>query len=216
MKMSTEYAHCLSLHTLACVAMLVGLLGSASPAQLVLFGTPAPLSYARYRVVLETPQTIFRWQDAAVVVRVQNRLGLPVDGIPVTFQVDPSWARYASIRPARALTQGGRVRVMLRADMVGLVWITVRVGVVTKRVAITVVMPIATGYGPAVGAAHDRGKLTVSRASCALLATARRTQEARYAVESLRIDGEVGVHRSLDRWYRGSPYGRHGMGAGRT
>jgi len=111
----------------------------------------APLSYARYRVALETPQTIFRWQDAAVVVHVQNGQGLPADGIPVTFQVDPAWARYVSIRPARALTQGGRVRVMLWADMVGLVWITARVGTVTQRAAITVVMPIATGYGPAVG-----------------------------------------------------------------
>jgi len=38
--MSTQRAHCLSLHTLACVAMLVGLLGAASPAQPVLLGTP--------------------------------------------------------------------------------------------------------------------------------------------------------------------------------
>lgn len=149
--MSTQRAHCLGLHTLARVAMLVGLLGSASPAQPVLLGTPSPLSYARYRVALETPQTIFRWQDAAVVVHVRNGQGLPANGVPVTFQVDPAWARYVSIRPAHALTQGGRVRVMLRADMVGLVWITARVGAVTQRAAIAVVMPIATGYGPAVG-----------------------------------------------------------------
>lgn len=146
--MSTKRAHCLGLHTVAWVAILVGFLGSASPAQPVLLGTPSPLSYVRYRVALETPQTIFRWQDTAVVVRVQNRQGFPVDGIPVTLQVDPAWARYASIRPARALTQSGRVRVMLRADMIGLMWVTARVGAVTQRAAITVVMPIATGYGP--------------------------------------------------------------------
>ena len=98
-----------------------------------------------YRVALEAPNTIFRRQDAALVVCVQNGPGLPVDGIPVTFQVDPAWARYVSIRPARALTQGGRARTMLRAESVGLMGVTVRVGSFTKRAAITVVMPVATG-----------------------------------------------------------------------
>ncbi|MBI3327097.1 MAG: hypothetical protein HYZ81_10415 [Nitrospinae bacterium] len=175
--MTTQRTPCLGRHTVAWVAILVGLLGSASPAQPVLLSAPLPLSYARYRVALETPQTIFQWQDAAVVVRVQNGQGLLVDGIPVTFQVDPAWARYASIRPARALTQGGRARATLRADRVGLVWFTVRVGAVTQRAAIAVVMPIATAYGPAVRAAHERRQLTCPRASGALLETARRTQE---------------------------------------
>lgn len=169
--MSTQRAHCLGLHTVACVAILVGLLGSASPAQPVLLGTPAPLSYERYRVALETPQTIFRWQDAAVVVRVRNRQGLPVDGIPVTFQVDPVWAQYVSIRPARALTQGGRVRVMLWADMTGLVWVTARVGAVTQRAAITVVMPIATGYGPVDSRGQGGAR---ARISCSLFSSCTR------------------------------------------
>lgn len=103
------------------------------------------LSSVRYRVTLETPQTIFQGHDAAVVVRVQNGQGLPVDGILVAFQVDPPWARYASIRPARARTQGGRVRAIVRSDMVGQVQITVRVGALTKQATITVVTPIATG-----------------------------------------------------------------------
>ena len=145
--MSTPRTHGWGLHTVASVAILVGLLESASPAPPVLLETPWPLSSARYRVALETPPTIFQWQDAAVVVRVQNRQGLPVEGILVTFQVDPAWARYASIHPARALTQGGRARAILRADMVGLVWFTVRVGAFTQRAAITVVMPIARDSG---------------------------------------------------------------------
>jgi hypothetical protein len=117
----------------------------------VLLGRSPTLSSVRYRVTLETPQTIFQWQDAPVVVRVQNEQGLPVDGILVAFQVDPAWARHASIQPARARTQGGRVRAILRADLLGRVRITVRVGALTKRATITVVMPTATGCGHAAG-----------------------------------------------------------------
>ena len=113
-------------------------------------GAGAPtLSSARYRVTLETPQTIFQWQEAAVVVHVQNEGGLPVDGLLVVFQVDPPRARYASIRPARARTQGGRVRAIVRSDLVGQVRFTVRVGALTKRATIMVVVPIATGDGHA-------------------------------------------------------------------
>jgi hypothetical protein len=105
------------------------------------------LSSTRYRVTLETPQTMFQWQDTAVVVHVQNGQGLPVDGLLVVFQVDMPWARYASIRPARARTQGGKVRAILRAELVGQVRLTVRVGALTKQATITVVTPVVTGYG---------------------------------------------------------------------
>jgi hypothetical protein len=149
MQMATERAPCVGFHIVACVAILVGLLGSANPAQPVLLGRTPTLSSARYRVTLETPQTIFQGQDATVVVRVQNGQGLPVDGILVAFQVDPPWARYASIRPARARTQGGRVHAILWSALVGQVRITVRVGALTKQATITVVTPIATGYGHA-------------------------------------------------------------------
>jgi hypothetical protein len=107
------------------------------------------LSSARYRVTLETPQTMFQGHDAAVVVRVQNGQGLPVDGILVVFQVDPPWARYVSIRPGQGRTRGGRVRAIVRADLVGQVRLTVRVGALTKQATITVVMPIAAGHGHA-------------------------------------------------------------------
>ena len=147
--MVTERAHVVGCHTVACVAILVGLLGSASPAQPVLLGRSPTLPSARYRVTLETPQTIFQWQGAPVVVHVQNEHGRPVDGISVAFQVDPPWARYASIRPARARTQGGRVRAIVRVDVVGRVQITVRVGALTKQATIAVVIPIATGDGHA-------------------------------------------------------------------
>jgi hypothetical protein len=143
-QMATERQPWVGFRTVACVAILIGLLGSTNPAQPLLLGRAPTLPSARYRVTLETPQTIFQWQDAAVVVRVQNEQGLPVDGLRVALQVDPPWARYASIRPARARTQGGRIRAILRSELVGQVRITVRVGALTKQATITVVMPIAT------------------------------------------------------------------------
>jgi hypothetical protein len=99
--MATERQLWVGFHTVACVALLVGLLGSAHPVQQGLLGKAPTLSSARYRITLETPQTIFQRQDAAVVVRVQNEQGLPVDGLLVALQVDPPWARYA-VDPARA------------------------------------------------------------------------------------------------------------------
>lgn len=149
--MSTERAHFFGLRTWVGMVILVGLLGATSPARPVLPGTP-PLSYARYHVALEAPRTIFQRQDAALVVRVQNGQGLPVDGIPVAFQVDPAWTQYASIRPTRALTKGGKARAMLQAELIGLIQVTVRVGSFTKRAAITVVMPIARRVGSLQGA----------------------------------------------------------------
>ncbi len=161
MQRSTERALVVDSRTLACVVILAGLLGSANVAQPVLLAQSPTLSSVRYRVTLETPQTIFQGHAAAVVVRVQNGQGLPVDGIPVAFQVDPPWDRYASIRPARARTRGGRVRAIVRADLVGQVRITVRVGALTQQATITVVMPIATGQGHADRAHHDRGATDV-------------------------------------------------------
>jgi hypothetical protein len=131
------------------MAILVGLLGFSNPAQPILLRRAPTLSAERYRVTLEVPQTIFQWQDTAVVVRVQNRQGLPVDGILVVLQVDPSWIRYASLRPTRARTQHGTVRAILRADLVGRMQLTARVGAVTKQATITVVIPIAMWHGPA-------------------------------------------------------------------
>lgn len=148
MQKSTERVLFVGFHTVACVALLVGLLGAASPAQPELLGRSPTLSSARYGVTLEAPQTIFQGQDATVVVRVQNGQGVPVDGLLVAFQVDPPWARYVStIRPARARTRGGRVRAILRSDLVGQVRITVQVGALTKQMTVTVVMPIATAHG---------------------------------------------------------------------
>ncbi|MEE8304363.1 MAG: Ig-like domain-containing protein [Candidatus Tectomicrobia bacterium] len=52
---------------------------------------------------------------AELTVRVQNAQGQPVDGVPVTFQVEPAWIQDASVIPQRAITRGGVAQAVFRA-----------------------------------------------------------------------------------------------------
>ena len=142
--MLTARRHGVRLCLVVWIALLVGLpdAGRPAPPRLPGWGT-LRLSAGRYRVTLETPQTVFRGQDASIVVHVQNGQGLPLDGIPVAFQVEPGRATYTSIQPAQTLTRAGRARVRLRAELVGQVQITVRVGLMTQQATIIVITPIA-------------------------------------------------------------------------
>jgi hypothetical protein len=68
-------------------------------------------------------------QVAEVIVRVQDAQGRAVDGVPVTFELEPEWAGSATLAPSQTTTRGGIaravfseprtsgiVRVMARAD----------------------------------------------------------------------------------------------------
>jgi len=59
-QMATERQPWVGFHAVACVAILIELLGSANPTQQLLLGRAPTLSSARYRVALEAPQTIFQ------------------------------------------------------------------------------------------------------------------------------------------------------------
>ena len=133
---------------MAWAALLGGLVGSARLAQPGSLAWSPTVSAGRYRVTLQTPQTIFQGQETPLLVGVQNAQGQPVDGVLVAFQVDARRTPYASIRPARAYTEGGRVRALVRSALLGRVRILVRVGTVTQRTIRTVVMPLAMGEGP--------------------------------------------------------------------
>ena len=52
---------------------------------------------------------------AEVSVRVQDAHGQPVDGVPVTFEVEPQWAQYASVSPSQVTTRGGGGTCRLRS-----------------------------------------------------------------------------------------------------
>ena len=68
-------------------------------------------------------------QVAEVIVRVKDAQGRAVDGVPVTFELEPEWARSATLAPSQTTTRGwiaravfsepqtsGVVRVMARVD----------------------------------------------------------------------------------------------------
>jgi hypothetical protein len=81
---------------------------------------------------------IFLPDASAVRVDVHNAQGQPVDGVSVTFQVEPAWAQNASISPQQALTQGGTARAVLRAQTIGSVRIIVRVDNAVQEARITI------------------------------------------------------------------------------
>ena len=75
---------------------------------------------------------------AEVSVRVQDARGQPVDGVPVTFEVEPQWVQYASVSPFQVTTRGGVARTVFEARLTGVVHVTVRVDNTTAQTRITV------------------------------------------------------------------------------
>ena len=64
---------------------------------------------------------------AEVSVHVQDARGQPVDGIPVTFEVEPQWAQYASVSPSQMTTRRGVASTVFEARLTGVVQVTARV-----------------------------------------------------------------------------------------
>ena len=62
-----------------------------------------------------------------LVVQVQDAQGQPVDGVPVEFQVEPSWAQSAALTPQRAMTDGGIARAIIEPRTIGVVRVMARV-----------------------------------------------------------------------------------------
>jgi hypothetical protein len=78
-------------------------------------------------------------QVAEVLVTVQDTQGRPVDDVPVTFELEPGWARSATLTPAATRTRGGRARAFFsEAQTTGVVRMMVRVDGTTAQVHLTV------------------------------------------------------------------------------
>ena len=80
---------------------------------------------------------------AEVSVRVQDARGQPVDGVPVTFEVEPGWAQNASVSSSQVTTRGGIARTVFEARLIGVVHVTARVDNTTVQTEITVDKPPA-------------------------------------------------------------------------
>jgi hypothetical protein len=76
--------------------------------------------------------------NTEVIVRVQNAAGQLVDGVPVEFQVAPSWVDSVSITPEIALTKGGIARTRVQPLTSGALRLTTRVEDITQESIIVV------------------------------------------------------------------------------
>jgi uncharacterized protein (DUF58 family) len=108
-----------------------------------------------YRVSLHVSDTLI-WlgpvrggpQAAALLVRVRDAQGQPVDGLTVLFSVEPDWTQNAALTPAEARTRNGEARAIFQANTTGVVHVMARVDNVTREAAITVnSRPSPTGGG---------------------------------------------------------------------
>jgi hypothetical protein len=70
---------------------------------------------------------------------VQNAQGRAVDGVPVTFELEPEWARSATLAPSHTTTRGGIARAVFSEPKTsGLVRIMARVDNMTAQTRLTV------------------------------------------------------------------------------
>ena len=78
-------------------------------------------------------------QVAEVIVRVQDAQGRAVDGVPVTFELEPEWARSAVLAPSQTTTRGGIARAVLSEPKTsGVVRVMARVDNTTAPTRLTV------------------------------------------------------------------------------
>ncbi len=129
---------------LTCLVLMLG--GTACAPKLV-----GPTPGAGYRFALEVSNQII-WlgqgpfpgyapfpQAAELVVRVQDAQGRLVDGVPVTFEVEPGWVGSIALVPFQTSTRGGIARAILSAPQTtGVVHVMARVDTMTAQARLTV------------------------------------------------------------------------------
>jgi len=129
---------------LMCLALLSG--GTACAPKLV-----GPTPSAGYSFSLEVSDPII-WMGAGLLgkgpqlprfstltVRVQDAQGRPVDGVPVTFELEPEWAESITLTPSQTSTRGGIAQAILsESQTTGVVHVMARVDNMTAQARLTV------------------------------------------------------------------------------
>jgi hypothetical protein len=78
-------------------------------------------------------------QVAEVIVQVQDAQGRAVDGVPVTFELEPAWANSITLAPSQTTTRGGIARAVVSAPKTsGVVRIMARVDNTTAQTRLSV------------------------------------------------------------------------------
>ncbi len=107
-------------------------------------------SASAYAVSMEVPHDCLWLSDGnyqalhsptttEVIVRVRDAQGQPVDGVLVTFEIDPTWVENATVVPRHTVIRNGVAQALFRANQTGAVRVTARVGNTTKAAYVTVV-----------------------------------------------------------------------------
>ena len=139
---------------LMCLVLMAG--GTACAPKLV-----GPTPGAGYIFSLEVSEPIV-WMGAgifgggpqlprtsALIVRVQDAQGRPVDGVPVLFEVEPGWARNLTLDPSQTSTRSGIAQAILsESQTTGVVHVMARVDNVAAQARLTVqryIVPSAPG-----------------------------------------------------------------------
>jgi hypothetical protein len=132
--------------TLVLVCLVLGLGGAACAPKLV-----GPTPGSGYVFSLQVSDTLV-WlgpvepavarqfpQATQLIVRVQDAQRRPVDGVPVTFELEPGWVGSATISPSQTRTYGGIARAIFSAPRtIGVVWVMAHVDNTTARARLTV------------------------------------------------------------------------------
>ena len=78
-------------------------------------------------------------QGTAMIVQVQDAQGHPVDGVPVTFEIEPGWVSSITLAPAQTRTRSGRAQAMITdPQTTGIVRVLARVDQTTAQTHLTV------------------------------------------------------------------------------
>ena len=84
-------------------------------------------------------------RTAEIIVTVKDAQGRPVNGVAVTFQVEPDWVTDARVAPLHAVTQEGKALAVLEAETIGVVHVMASVENMTETIAVTVSSPPEVG-----------------------------------------------------------------------
>jgi hypothetical protein len=79
-----------------------------------------------------------RPDTAEVIVEVRDMQGHLVEGIPVTFQVEPSWAQSATVLPQHTVTHDGTAHAVFEPQTTGVAYVMAQVNGQTQKTPIFV------------------------------------------------------------------------------
>jgi len=130
------------LRSLVLTALCLGLACGVTACAPTLVGPTSPAGYF-FSLQVAAPVLFLGTSGTAteVRVRVQDAQGQPVEGIPVTFEVEPGWIPYASVSPSQVTTRGGVARTVCTVRLTGVLHVTARVDNTTAQATMTVQSP---------------------------------------------------------------------------